>query len=60
MKGVRQMKTWRITINFGGYIGVEEEYEVDAETREEAEEEAFEMARDDLSIVSVEEEEWGE
>lgn len=54
------MKTWRITINFGGYIGVEEEYEVDAETREEAEEEAFEMARDDLSIVSVEEEEWGE
>ena len=26
----------------------------------ESGEEAFEMARDDLSIVSVEEEEWGE
>lgn len=51
------MKTWTVTINFGGFIGCDNEYTVDAETREEAIEEALEMARDDIEVVDVEEDE---
>lgn len=51
------MKTWVVTINFGGFIGCDNEYTVDAETREEAIEEALEMARDDIEVVDVEEDE---
>lgn len=50
------MKTYKITIGFGGYIGATKEYEVDADSREEAEEEAMQWALDDLSIEDVEEE----
>ena len=49
------MKTYRVTINFGGYIGCEETYEVDASSREEAEELAKQEALWDLEIVDVEE-----
>lgn len=45
---------YRVVINFGGYIGCDNEYFVDAETRDEAIEEALEMARDDLSVEEVE------
>lgn len=52
------MKTWKVTINFGGFIGCDNEYTVDdAETREEAIEEALEMARDDIEVIDVEEDE---
>ena len=51
------MKTWKVTINFGGFIGCDNEYTVDAETRKEAIEEALEMARDDIEVVDVEEDE---
>lgn len=50
------MKEWTVTINFCGFIGCEEEYTVEAETREEAIEEAMEMARNDLEVVDVTEE----
>lgn len=46
-------KTWKVTINFATYIGCDEEYEVYAETRLEAEEEAMQMAINDLDIVEV-------
>jgi len=47
--------TYRITLNFGGYIGCENEYYVEADSREEAEELARQEALDDLEIVDVEE-----
>ena len=46
---------YKVTINFGGYIGCENEYVVDAESKEDAIEEALEMAFDDLSVEEVEE-----
>lgn len=52
------MKTFKVTIGFAGLIGCEEQYEVDAETRKEAIEEALEMARNDLNVVEVEEDDW--
>ena len=51
------MKTYRITLNFGGYIGCEETYEIEADSREEAEELARQEALDDLEMVDVEEDE---
>lgn len=50
------MKTWTVTINFGGFIGCDEDYTVDAETREEAIEEAMEMAMEDIEVIDVTEE----
>lgn len=47
---------YKVTIGFAGLYGCEEEYKVDADTREEAEELALEMARDDLGVTSVESE----
>lgn len=49
--------TYRVTINFGGYIGCEETYEIEADSREEAEELARQEALDDLEITDVEEDE---
>lgn len=49
------MKTYKITINFAGFYGCDEEYTVYAESREEAEEEALQCAIDDLSIMECEE-----
>ena len=46
---------YRVIINFCGFIGCDNEYVVDAESRDEAIEEALEMARDDLSVEEVEE-----
>ena len=45
--------TWKVTINFGGFIGAENEYEVEADTRDEAEELALEMAREDICVVKA-------
>jgi len=50
------MKEWTVTINFGGFIGCEEEYVVEAETKEKAIEEAMEMAMEDIEIIDVTEE----
>ena len=55
MKGDTNMKTYKITINFAGFYGCDEEYTVYAESREEAEEEALQCAIDDLSIMECEE-----
>lgn len=49
------MKTYRVTIGFDGYFGVNELYEVNADSREQAISEAMEMAHDDLSVEDVEE-----
>jgi len=46
---------YRVEIGFGGYLGVSEEYEVDADSREEAEELALQMAMDDLTVENLEE-----
>ncbi len=51
------MTTYIITINFGNYIGCDNEYIIEAESREEAETLALEQAFDDLEIVDVVEEE---
>lgn len=45
------MATWSVYVNFAGYIGADEEYIVEADTPQEAEELALEEARDDLDIV---------
>lgn len=49
------MKTYKVTINFNGFIGCEETYEVDADSREEAEELAKQEALWDLDATEVEE-----
>ena len=53
------MKTYTVSVNFGGYIGCDEEYKVDASSEEEAMELAMNLAVDDLSVevVGVEDEE---
>lgn len=47
------MRTYSIEIGFAGFIGCSEVYEVDAETEEEAREEALQMAFEDLTIEGV-------
>ena len=49
------MKLYTVAVNFG-FIGATGEYDVYAETREEAEEEALSLAAEELSIEYVEEE----
>ena len=44
---------WEVTIGFGGLLGVEENYSVNADSEEEAIEEALELAADDLSAEFV-------
>ena len=46
--------TYRITLNYCGYIGCDSTYEVDASSQEEAEEMAKQEALWDLEVVSVE------
>ena len=48
--------TYKVTFNFAGYYGCDESYIVEAENEIEAEELAFEMAKDDLSMMEIEEE----
>lgn len=48
-----EFKTYKVSIGFAGFIGVENEYEVDATSEDEAREEALQMAYDDLSIENV-------
>ena len=49
--------TYRVTVNFNGYIGCDEEYVVEADSKEEAEEFALNEAMFDLYVDSIEEEE---
>ena len=51
------MKTYTVSVNFGGYIGCDEEYTVDANSEEEAIDLAMDKAMEDLSfeVVGVEE-----
>lgn len=51
------MKAYTIEVNFGGYIGTEKMYIVDADSEEEAIEIAREEALDDLDIKVIGEEE---
>lgn len=46
--------TYNITLNFAGYYGCEQTYEVEADSRDEAEEMAKQEALWDLEVVSVE------
>lgn len=46
---------YRVFVNFNGFIGCDEEYEIEADSREEAEELALEEARDSLSVTEIEE-----
>ena len=50
------MKTYTVTVNFAGFIGCEETYEIYAASREEAEREALEEAMSDLEVVDIDEE----
>lgn len=45
---------YRITLNFAGYFGCEQTYEVDADNRDEAEERAKQEALWDLEVTDVE------
>ena len=53
-------KTYTVTVNFAGFIGYDNDYEVDAESEEDAIIEAEEMAKDDLEVDEVEEADEGE
>lgn len=46
------MNTYEVTVNFG-FIGADETYTVDADTKEEAEELALQEAYDDLTVTSI-------
>lgn len=45
--------TWKVTINFGGFFGAENDYYVEADTRDEAEELALEEAHEDICVVKA-------
>lgn len=47
--------TYKVTISWHGYIGCDEEYEVEADSREEAERLALEEAMYDLTAEEIEE-----
>ena len=49
---------YTVVIGFGGYIGAENEYNIQADSKEEAVEDALEEARDDLEVISVDGEEY--
>lgn len=52
---------FKVSVNFGGYVGAEETYEVYADNAEEAEEIAIQEAKDDLSIedwAQIDDDEW--
>jgi hypothetical protein len=51
---------YRVTVNFAGFVECDKTYTVDADSREEAEELAREMALDDISIDDIEEIEEGD
>lgn len=46
---------YEVSITFGGYIGSEQYYTVDAEDDSEAEDAALDLASDDFEVLSVEE-----
>lgn len=50
--------SYSVSVGFAGFIGVENEYTVYADSEEDAEIQAIEQAKDDLSIVSVDGEEF--
>ena len=45
---------FRALVNFAGYLGCDEEYEIEADSRDEAEMMAMQMACDDM-IIDIEE-----
>ena len=47
-------KDYEVTINFCGFIGAEQTYTVYAPSLEDAEEEALQMAYDDLTVSEIE------
>lgn len=47
------MKTYTVSVNFGGYIGCDKEYTVDADSEEEAMDLAMNEAMDDLNFEIV-------
>lgn len=49
-----QEKSYTITIGYAGFIGVEEDYEVYASSKEEAIDYALENAKGDLEVTSIE------
>ncbi len=44
---------YKVSVNFAGYIGADNEYYVYADSEEEAELAAIEEAKDDLEIISI-------
>ena len=49
--------TYKVTLNFAGFVGCDNEYIVDAETEEKAIDLAKEEAVDDLGLINIEIEE---
>ena len=48
------IKNYVVTIGFAGFLNVEEEYEILAQNKDDAELDAYEEAAGDLSVESVE------
>lgn len=53
IRSAETYNTYTIEVNFGGFIGADEEYEVDAANEDDAIDEALEMAKDDLNILNL-------
>ena len=49
------MKEYKVTVNFGGFVGCELEYVVEADNEDDARIEAYHMAEDDLCIMEIKE-----
>ena len=44
---------YTVTVGFCGFIGVEEEFDVYADSEDEAEDEALEMAKEELEVIAI-------
>lgn len=55
-----ELRSYTVTVNFAGYIGADEDYDVTEANEDDAIDAALEQARDDLSVEDIEEIDEGE
>ena len=60
VKASTEFNDYEVIVDFGGYIGGDEVYEVFAESRDDAESQALDLAKDDLTIEDINEFDEGE
>ena len=53
IKASSDLKNYTVCVNFGGYLGLDQLYTVDAEDDEAAEIDAIDLAAEDLSVLDI-------